>query len=133
MRKVHLAPRFKLWLILGTTAGLIIMALLALMLAWGPPPVFETPSAATTHGILSDSRPIVAPLHALAGMTGLPPGIFDARSEPNPPVLAISGDLALAMSFGALWAARRRHGAGVPKLVSTGLSTRQKVSPAVSL
>ena len=133
MRKVHLAPRFKLWLILGTTAGLIITALLALMLAWGPPPVVETPNAATAHGILSDSRPIAVPLHALAGTTGLPPGVFDARSDSNPPVLAISSGLALAMSFGALWAARRRHGAGVPKLVSTGLSTRQKVSPAVSL
>jgi len=65
MRKVHLAPRFKLWLILGTTAGLFITALLALMLAWGPPPVFETPKAATTHGNLSDSRPILAPLHTL--------------------------------------------------------------------
>ena len=133
MRKVHLAPRFKIWLILGTTAGLIITALLALMLAWGPPPVVETPNAATTHGILSDSQPIVAPLHAMAGMTGLPPGIFDPRSDSNPPVLAMSSGLALAMSFGAFWAVRRRHGAGVPKLVSTGLSTRQKVSPAVSL
>ena len=133
MRKVHLAPRFKLWLILGTTAGLFITALLALMLAWGPPPVFETPKAATTHGNLSDSRPIVAPLHTLAGTTGLPPGIFDVRSDSNTPVLAFSSGLAFAMSFGALWAARRRHGAGVPKLVSTGLSTRQKVSPAVSL
>ncbi len=116
MRKVHLAPRLKLWLILGTTAGLIITALLALMLAWGPPPVFETPNAATTHGNLYASRAIVAPLHALAGTTGLPPGIFDARSDSNPPVLAISSGLALAMSIGALWAARRRHGAVVPKL-----------------
>ena len=133
MRKVHLAPRFKLWLILGTTAGLIITALLALMLAWGPPPVFEPPSATTPHGNLSDSRPIVAPLYDLAGTARLPPGIFDARSGSNPPVLAIGIGLAMATSFGALWAARRRHGAGVPKLVSTGLSTRQKVSPAVSL
>ena len=133
MRKVYLAPRFKLWLILGTTAGLIITALLALMLAWGPPPVFETPKAATTHGNLSDSRPIVAPLHTLAGTTGLPPGIFDVRSDSNTPVLAFSSGLAFAMSFGALWAARHRHGAGVQKLVPTGLSTRQKVFPAVSL
>ncbi|HIM79608.1 MAG TPA: hypothetical protein EYM54_05870 [Dehalococcoidia bacterium] len=133
MRKVHLAPRFKIWLILGTTAGLIITALLALMLVWGPPPIFETLNAATTQGILSDSRPVLAPLHAMTGMTGLPPGIFDARSDSNPPVLAMSSGLALAMSFGALWAARRRQGASVPKLVSTGFSTRQKVSPAVSL
>ena len=102
MRKVHLAPRFKLWLILGTTTGLIITALLALMLAWGPPPVVETLNAATPHGILSDSRPVLAPLHALAGITGLPLGIFDARSDSNPPVLAISSGLALGMSFGAL-------------------------------
>ena len=133
MRKVHLAPRFKIWLILGTTAGLIITALLALMLVWGPPPIFETLNAATTQGILSDSRPVLASLHAMTGMMGLPPGIFDARSDSNPPVLAMSSGLALAMSFGALWAARRRQGASVPKLVSTGFSTRQKVSPAVSL
>ena len=137
MRKVHLTPRLKLWLILGTTVGLIVAALLALILVWGPPPIFETPSAATPLDNLSTSGSVsgfvVAPWPALAGTTGVPSGAFGARSNSNFPVLALGCGVALAMSFGALWAARRRRNSGVAEQVSIGLNAGSKVSPAISL
>lgn len=137
MLKVHLAPRFKLWLILGTTAGLIITALLALMLAWGPPPVVETPNAAAPlYGPFapgSVSGAVVTPWPALAGTTVAPSGVFGASSDSNRPVLALSTGFWLAISFGALWTARQRRNAGASNHAATPLNTRVKVSPAVSL
>ena len=137
MRKVQLAPRFKLWLILVTTAGVIITALLALMLAWGPAPVVETPNAAAPPGNLSVfgsiSGSVLVPLPGLAATTEAPWGVIGARPHTNSPVLALSSGVALAMSFGALWAARRRRNAGAPEQVSPGLNTSQRVVPAVSL
>ena len=136
MRKVHLAPRFKLWLILGTTAGVIIAALLALMLAWGPRPTVETQSAATPFGRPSASGSgtgaVVAPWPALAA-AAVPSGGLGASSNGNQPVLALSSAVALALSFGALWAARQRRGAGVSEHHRAGFGARSKASPAASL
>ena len=137
MRKVHLAPRLKLWLILGTTAGLIITALLALMLAWGPPPVVETPNAtAPLRGPFapgSVSGAVVAPWAASLGMTLVPSVESGANSVSNQPMLVLSSGVVLALSFGALWVARQRRDSGGSDHAAPLLNTRAKVSPAASL
>ena len=137
MRNVHLAPRFKLWLILGTTAGLIITALLALMLAWGPPPVFETPNAVAPTGNPSADESAagaaVPPWPAFAGTTVFPLVEVGANSVSNQTVLALSSGVALALSFGALWAARQSRDAGGVNHAAAPLNTRVKVSPSASL
>lgn len=137
MRKVHLAPRLKLWLILGTTVGLIITALLALMLAWGPPLVVETPNAAVPFSGPfapgSASGAVVAPWHASPRTTVFPLVEVGAGSGSNQPVLALGSGIALAMSFGALWVARQRRNAGDYNHAATPLSTRAEVAPAASL
>ena len=137
MRQVHLAPRFKLWLILGTTAALIITALLALMLAWGPRPAVETQSAAMpfAHPSASGfvSGPLIAQWPNLTMTTAILSGGFGAGSNSNQPVLALSSGVALALSVGALWVARRRRNAGALDQASAALNTPAKVSPAASL
>ena len=137
MRKVHLFPRFKLWLILGTTAALIITALLALMLAWGPRPAVETQSAARPigHPSVSGSYPggALASWPTLPVSLVVPSGGFGASSNSNQPVLVLSSGVALALSVGALWVARQRRNAGALDQASTALNTPAKVSPAASL
>ncbi len=113
MQTMRLVPRFKLWLVLGTTAGLIVTALLALMFAWGPGPAVETPLASTplfdssTSGVLPGA--LVVPWQDLAATAAIPSRGIGAKAKSNLPVLALSSGVALVVSLGVLWAARQRR------------------------
>lgn len=94
MRKTRLVPRFKLWLVLGTTAGLIVTALLALMLAWGPGTVVATPRAAPplNHPFTSAAflGALVVPWQNLLATTMIPLRGSGEKAKTNKPVLALS-------------------------------------------
>lgn len=112
MQTMRLAPRFNLWLVLGTTAGLIVTALLALMLAWGPGPAVEAPRASTPlfDPSMSGALPgaLVVPWQDLAATAAIPSRGIGAKSKSNLPVLVLSSGVALVLSLGVLWAARQR-------------------------
>ncbi|MBQ12399.1 MAG: hypothetical protein CMJ45_12730 [Planctomyces sp.] len=137
MQTMRLAPKFKLWLVLGTTAGLIVTALLALMLAWGPGPAVETPRASeplfdpATSGALPGA--LVVPWQDLAVKTAFPSREAGEKAKSNLPVLVLSSGVALVLSLGVLWAARqRREDEGVYQ-ASPRLTTLAGVSHGATL
>lgn len=136
MRKTRLAPRFRLWLVLGITAVLIVTALLALRLVWGPVPVVETPSAAAPHGDYSQARPY--PDRVAAMWPAVPPSLAvplersGARANGNQMVLALGSGVALALSIGVLWAARQYRIFEIPGRDASGLNTRGKAFHAIA-
>jgi len=112
MQTIRLAPRFKLWLVLGTTAELIVTAVLALMFAWGSGPAVETPRASTPLCELSMSGAlpgaVVVPWQDLAATAAIPSRGTGEEAKSNLPVLFLSTGVALILSPGTLCAARQR-------------------------
>ena len=113
MLKMGLALRFKLWLVLGTTAGLIFTALLALMLARGPGSDVETPSAVVTtlfDRSTSGTFPceLGVPWQDMAATVAIPSREAGDKAKSNLPVEVVSNGVALVLSLGVLWAVRQR-------------------------
>ena len=137
MQNMRLAPRFKLWLVLGTTAGLIVTALLALMLAWGPGPTVETPMAVAplnhTAASTAFSGAMVVPWQDLAGTALIPSIRPGEKAKSNLPVLGLSSGVALVLSLGVLWAARQRREGEAVYQASPRLTTLAGVSHDAAL
>jgi hypothetical protein len=137
MQNMRLAPRFKLWLVLGTTAGLIVTALLALMWAWGPGPAVETPLAVSplNHPAASGALPgaLVVPWQNLAATTAIASRGTGEKAGSNKPVLFLSSGGALVLSLGVLWAARQRREGEAVYQVSPRLTTLAGVSHGAAL
>ena len=137
MQTMRLAPRFKLWLVLGTTAGLIVTALLALMFAWGPGPAVETPRASTplfelpTSGAFPGA--LVVPWQDLAATASIPSRGTGEEAKSNLPVLFLSSGVALVLSLGTLWAARQRREGEAVYQSSPRLTTLEGVSHGASI
>jgi len=135
MLNTRLAPRFRIRLVLGTTAGLIVTALLALILVWGPRPLVETPSAVVPLGHPSQNK--AYPGGTLALWLALSPSLVvplkGSGSNGNQMVLALSSGAALALSMGVLWVARQRRVFGVPERDASGLKYQAKIPQTATL
>ena len=137
MQVVRLAPKYKVWLIFGATAGLIVLALLMLFLVWRSAPIPKTQIAAAprsqpmaieiypsqTSRLLSTA--IRSPV-ALKQSSGLGP-------DNNLPVLAFGSGVVLGLAGATLRLARRRRFAGVQETSKRRHSLRRIISPSPSL
>jgi hypothetical protein len=137
MQPVRLAPKFKMWLVFGTTAGLIVLALLMLFFVWRSAPIPKSELAAMPQAQRSAIEIYPGQTSRLLSATIRSPDILKQGPGLGPnnnlPALALGSGVALGLASATLRLARRRRFMNVRATSEPGHNLRQFISPSPSL